>query len=68
MKEQASRDPTYVRYTPQQQGGGHNSGAQQRIVRVVEMQSDPMEPPKFTHKKIPGGNSPLSMSFYLCAS
>ncbi|KHN80171.1 Uncharacterized protein T27F2.1 [Toxocara canis] len=25
----------YIRYTPSQQGGGHNSGAQQRIIRMV---------------------------------
>lgn len=37
----------YIRYTPSQQGGGHNSGAQQRIIRMVEVQQDPMEPPKF---------------------
>lgn len=39
----------YIRYTPSQQGGGHNSGAQQRIIRMVEEQKDPMEPPKFRY-------------------
>ncbi|VIO99461.1 Hypothetical 60.2 kDa protein T27F2.1 in chromosome V, putative [Brugia malayi] len=44
----------YIRYTPSQQGGGHNSGAQQRIIRMVEVQQDPMEPPKFKiNQKIP---------------
>uniref|UniRef100_F1L1L4 SKI-interacting protein SKIP SNW domain-containing protein n=1 Tax=Ascaris suum TaxID=6253 RepID=F1L1L4_ASCSU len=44
----------YIRYTPSQQGGGHNSGAQQRIIRMVEEQKDPMEPPKFRiNQKIP---------------
>ncbi|VDM44116.1 unnamed protein product, partial [Toxocara canis] len=44
----------YIRYTPSQQGGGHNSGAQQRIIRMVEEQKDPMEPPKFKiNQKIP---------------
>ncbi|VDN90980.1 unnamed protein product [Brugia pahangi] len=48
-------DPVqYIRYTPSQQGGGHNSGAQQRIIRMVEVQQDPMEPPKFKiNQKIP---------------
>lgn len=44
----------YIRYTPSQQSGGHNSGAQQRIIRMVEEQKDPMEPPKFKiNQKIP---------------
>ncbi|CAJ0586364.1 unnamed protein product, partial [Mesorhabditis spiculigera] len=44
----------YIRYTPAQQGGGHASGAGQRIIRMVEMQKDPMEPPKFKiNQKIP---------------
>lgn len=44
----------YVRYTPSQQGVQFNSGAQQRIIRMVEAQQDPMEPPKFKiNQKIP---------------
>ena len=35
------------RYTPSQQGVAFNSGAKQRIIRMVEVQKDPMEPPKF---------------------
>merc|ERR1719489_355999 len=46
----------YIRYTPSQQGAAFNSGAKQRIIRMVEAQVDPMEPPKFkTNKKIPRG-------------
>lgn len=46
----------YIRYTPSQQGVAFNSGAKQRIIRMVETQKDPMEPPKFkTNKKIPRG-------------
>uniref|UniRef100_A0A0N5ANQ3 SKIP_SNW domain-containing protein n=1 Tax=Syphacia muris TaxID=451379 RepID=A0A0N5ANQ3_9BILA len=45
---------SYVRYTPSKQGGNHNSGAQQRIIRMVNEQNDPMEPPKFKiNQKIP---------------
>ncbi|PIA16720.1 hypothetical protein COEREDRAFT_73018 [Coemansia reversa NRRL 1564] len=47
----ASEAPTYVRYTPNQQGPGYNSGAAQRIVRVSEMPVDPMEPPKIRLQK-----------------
>ncbi|CAD5121714.1 DgyrCDS10198 [Dimorphilus gyrociliatus] len=44
----------YIRYTPSQQGNSYNSGAQQRIIRMVEAQQDPMEPPRFkTNSKIP---------------
>ncbi|KAF2145725.1 uncharacterized protein K452DRAFT_221220 [Aplosporella prunicola CBS 121167] len=46
--------PTYVRYTPANQMGD-NSKKQDRIMKIVERQQDPMEPPKFKHKKIPRG-------------
>ncbi|CAG5125066.1 unnamed protein product [Candidula unifasciata] len=46
----------YIRYTPSQQGVAFNSGAKQRIIRMVEAQKDPMEPPRFkVNKKIPRG-------------
>lgn len=46
----------YIRYTPSQQGQSFNSGAKQRVIRMVEAQVDPMEPPKFKiNKKIPRG-------------
>ncbi|KAF7639786.1 SKIP_SNW domain-containing protein [Meloidogyne graminicola] len=46
--------PQYIRYTPSQQSGLHASGAQQRIIRLVEEQKDPMEPPRFQiNQKIP---------------
>eukprot|EP00049_Salpingoeca_infusionum_P000682 m.41629 g.41629 ORF g.41629 m.41629 type:complete len:572 (+) comp10592_c0_seq2:89-1804(+) len=52
----SSSDPTYIRYTPANASAQHNSGAQQRIVRIVEMQVDPLEPPRHrTNKKIPRG-------------
>ncbi|KAJ2745954.1 mRNA splicing protein [Coemansia sp. BCRC 34301] len=44
-------EPTFVRYTPGQQGAGSNSGIAQRIVRVSEMPVDPMEPPKVKRQK-----------------
>ncbi|XP_003370217.1 SNW domain-containing protein 1 [Trichinella spiralis] len=44
----------YIRYTPSQQNAQLNSGAQQRIIRMVEVQQDPMEPPRFKiNQKIP---------------
>ncbi|RKP09083.1 SKIP/SNW domain-containing protein [Thamnocephalis sphaerospora] len=46
-------EPTYIRYTPGQQGEAHNSGAKQRIIRMSEMPVDPMMPAKFKHTKVP---------------
>merc|ERR1719219_1339212 len=46
----------YIRYTPSQQGEAFNSGAKQRVIRMVETQKDPMSPPRFKiNKKIPRG-------------
>ena len=46
----------YIRYTPAQQGEGYNSGAKQRIIRMVEVQKDPMEPARFKiNQKLPRG-------------
>ncbi|KAI0108647.1 SKIP/SNW domain-containing protein [Nemania sp. FL0031] len=50
----AKREATYVRYTPANQMGD-NSKKQDRIMKIVERQKDPMEPPKFKHKRIPRG-------------
>nr|CAB3266452.1 SNW domain-containing protein 1-like [Phallusia mammillata] len=57
VKRAEQRAPAqYIRYTPSQQGVAFNSGAKQRVIRMVEMQKDPMEPPKFkTNKKLPQG-------------
>ncbi|KAH8652513.1 SKIP/SNW domain-containing protein [Xylariales sp. PMI_506] len=48
------KDATFVRYTPANQMGD-NSKKQDRIMKIVERQRDPMEPPKFKHKKVPRG-------------
>lgn len=47
-------EPTFVRYTPSNQMGD-TSRKNDRIMKIVERQQDPMEPPKFKHKKIPRG-------------
>ncbi|CAK7224320.1 mRNA splicing protein [Sporothrix curviconia] len=48
------KEATYVRYTPASQFG--DSGKKQdRVMKIVERQRDPLEPPKFKHKKIPRG-------------
>ena len=48
------KEPTYVRYTPANQMGDDGK-KNDRIMKIVERQKDPMEPPKFKHKKIPRG-------------
>ncbi|PHH63378.1 hypothetical protein CDD81_5979 [Ophiocordyceps australis] len=48
------KDATFVRYTPANQMGD-NSTKRDRIMKIVERQRDPLEPPKFKHKKIPRG-------------
>ncbi|KAK3050987.1 mRNA splicing protein [Extremus antarcticus] len=47
-------EPTFVRYTPANQMGD-NSKKQDRIMKIVQRQQDPMEPPKHKIKKIPRG-------------
>ena len=44
---------TFIRYTPGQQNG--SAGLQQRIIKMSEVIEDPLEPPRFKHKKIPRG-------------
>eukprot|EP00479_Gromia_sphaerica_P010351 TRINITY_DN472_c0_g1_i6.p1 TRINITY_DN472_c0_g1~~TRINITY_DN472_c0_g1_i6.p1 ORF type:complete len:190 (+),score=32.65 TRINITY_DN472_c0_g1_i6:449-1018(+) len=55
LKQPDSSGPLYIRYTPGQQNDRHNSGAKSRIIRLHEMPVDPLEPPKFRHKKVPNG-------------
>jgi len=42
----------YVRYTPGGVGGGDGK---QRIIKMVDVVQDPLEPPKFKAKKVPRG-------------
>lgn len=49
------KEPTYIRYTPDPNAPGYNAGAKQRVIRMVEAQVDPMEPPKHKHKNVPRG-------------
>ena len=46
---------TFVRYTPNPSAPGYSASASQRIVKLVDQQVDPMEPPKHKHTKIPRG-------------
>ncbi|CAD7693333.1 unnamed protein product [Nyctereutes procyonoides] len=45
-----------IQYTASQQGVAFNSGAKQRVIRMVENKKDPMESPRFKiNKRIPQG-------------
>ena len=46
---------SFIRYTPGQQNGGNNGSLKQRIIKMSEVVEDPLEPPRFKHKKIPRG-------------
>jgi SNW domain-containing protein 1 len=42
---------SFIRYTPANSSALHNSGATQRIIRMVEAPQDPLEPSKFKNVK-----------------
>ncbi|KAF1775001.1 SKI-interacting protein, SKIP [Phytophthora cactorum] len=48
-QKSAKETAKYIRYTPNDQGT--SGAAKQRIIRMVEVAKDPMEPPKFQHTK-----------------
>ncbi|XP_043720262.1 SNW/SKI-interacting protein A [Telopea speciosissima] len=58
---QQSSDSKFIKYKPSQQSAAFNSGAKERIIRMVEMPVDPLEPPKFKHKRVPkaSGSPPV---------
>uniref|UniRef100_A0A0E0L9D1 SKI-interacting protein SKIP SNW domain-containing protein n=1 Tax=Oryza punctata TaxID=4537 RepID=A0A0E0L9D1_ORYPU len=51
----------FIKYMPARQSSALNSGAAERIVRIGEIQQDPLEPPKFKHKRVPApaGSPPV---------
>ncbi|KAG5189007.1 SKIP/SNW domain-containing protein [Tribonema minus] len=51
----ATKEAEFVRYTPNPNAPGFNPAAKQRVIRMVEVQQDPLEPPKHKHKKVPRG-------------
>ncbi|KAJ9629935.1 mRNA splicing protein [Taxawa tesnikishii (nom. ined.)] len=53
VKGTTRKEATFVRYTPAAQMG--EGKGKDRIIKIQERQIDPMEPPKFKHKKIPRG-------------
>ncbi|CAA3008246.1 SNW SKI-interacting -like [Olea europaea subsp. europaea] len=56
-----SSDSKFIKYKPSQQSAAFNSGAKERIIRMVDMPVDPLDPPKFKHKRVPkaSGSPPV---------
>ena len=53
IKGTSRPEPTFVRYTPANQMGDGKKG--DRIMKIVQRQQDPMEPPTHKIKKVPRG-------------
>ncbi|KAF3320714.1 SNW/SKI-interacting protein-like protein [Carex littledalei] len=51
----------FIKYKSSQDSAAFNSGAKERIIRMVSNQIDPLEPPKFKHKRVPrpSGSPPV---------
>ncbi|CDJ67394.1 GAMYB-binding protein, related [Eimeria necatrix] len=47
------REAEFVRYTPAKLVEGHNSGCAQRLLRLEDVAVDPLDPPRFKHKRVP---------------
>lgn len=52
VQNKGEQGVSYVRYTP---GQGNDDGTKQRIIKMVDVVEDPLEPPRFKAKKIPRG-------------
>ncbi|KAI7229306.1 Pre-mRNA-processing protein [Hortaea werneckii] len=55
VKGTSRPEPTFVRYTPANNQMGDGGKKQDRIMKIVQRQQDPMEPPKHKMKKVPRG-------------
>jgi SNW domain-containing protein 1 len=55
-----SKQPQFIRYTPNAKAPGKNPNIEQRIVRITEQQIDPFEPSKIRNQKAlkPPGSPP----------
>lgn len=54
-----SLESKFIMYRPSQQSVDFYSGAKRRILRVVAMPLDPLEPPKLKHKRVPKASGSL---------
>ncbi|KAK9197102.1 hypothetical protein WN943_005236 [Citrus x changshan-huyou] len=54
-----SLESKFIMYRPSQKSVDFYSGAKRRILRVVAMPLDPLEPPKLKHKRVPKASGSL---------
>lgn len=52
---QAGTEAQFIRYTPHQPAGGASEAAGSRIVKMREVQVDPLNPPQYKHKRVARG-------------
>jgi len=55
IQNNQQKEPEYIRYSANANAPGYDPALKNRVIRMVEEQVDPMEPPKHKHKKIPRG-------------
>jgi SNW domain-containing protein 1 len=54
-QKKAEKEPEFVRYTPNPNAPGYTPNCKERVIRITEKPQDPLQPPKFKHKKVPRG-------------
>jgi len=54
-KRAERKEPEFVRYTPNPDAPGYTPNCRERVIKIVEKQIDPLQPPRFKHKKVPRG-------------
>lgn len=54
-KKQEQKEAEFIRYTPNPNAPGYTPNCRERVIKLVERQVDPFQPPKFKHKKVPRG-------------
>ena len=58
-----TEEPKYIRYAPDPTAPGYTEAAKQRVIRMVDAQVDPMEPPKhLLQKALRGTDKDVSLS------
>ena len=51
-------EATFVRYETKADAPGYNPATANRLIRIADVQSDPLEPARFRHQRLPPGPGP----------